>query len=346
MEHGWGVHGVGSAAAVPGPDFVIVGTPRSGTTLVQRLVSELPGIGIPPETHLLSRFALPILERRSFPLAGRELEEELRVVAEAPTSQGLALEPAAVVDALGGRCPSLLDLFGGVVRVLAGEARLHGEKTPEHLRWVGPLAAADPDLKVVGVVRDPRAVAASHAAVPWGVSPPRLLGVQWCIDEDLLRVAQSALGERFLLVRYEDAVADPHATQCRLAAFLGAGAAESPPPPRTGSRPQVVLDWEWWKHRARGPVTTERVDAWREALEPDDARDVAALCRDRMERLGYDDLPDASQAARWQARWDDAVRAEHAAFVAGKAASQSRIDAVRLDAGRQPGVPAGPLGPR
>ena len=31
--------------------FLMVGTPRSGTTLLQRLACELPGVGMPPETH-------------------------------------------------------------------------------------------------------------------------------------------------------------------------------------------------------------------------------------------------------------------------------------------------------
>lgn len=41
---------------LPAPAFLIVGTPRSGTTLVQRLASELPGVAIPPETHFFSLF--------------------------------------------------------------------------------------------------------------------------------------------------------------------------------------------------------------------------------------------------------------------------------------------------
>ena len=34
--------------------FLIVGTPRSGTTLVQRLVSELRGVRVPPRDPFLS----------------------------------------------------------------------------------------------------------------------------------------------------------------------------------------------------------------------------------------------------------------------------------------------------
>src|SRR5687767_12835002 len=45
------------------PDVFIGGTARSGTTLVQRLVCELDGVAVPPESHFLNGF-LSIMLRR------------------------------------------------------------------------------------------------------------------------------------------------------------------------------------------------------------------------------------------------------------------------------------------
>ena len=54
--------------------FVIIGTARSGTTLVQRLCAELPGVWVPPETHFwdLADRARHYFE---FPLRGRSRAE-------------------------------------------------------------------------------------------------------------------------------------------------------------------------------------------------------------------------------------------------------------------------------
>jgi len=54
--------------ARPVPHFAIVGSPRSGTTLVQRLCCELEGVVVPYETHFFSAY-LPVCRPR-FPLAG------------------------------------------------------------------------------------------------------------------------------------------------------------------------------------------------------------------------------------------------------------------------------------
>ena len=51
-------------------DFLIVGTPRSGTTLVQRLACELPGVGMPRETEFWLGYRSSPLRTASFPLEG------------------------------------------------------------------------------------------------------------------------------------------------------------------------------------------------------------------------------------------------------------------------------------
>jgi hypothetical protein len=101
------------------PSFLIVGSPRSGTTLVQRLASELPGVHVPPETHFFDTFVAGLMERRAFPLDRRALEEELDEYLALPTSSQLPLDPSAVVTVLGGRCDSPLELFAAIVETLA-----------------------------------------------------------------------------------------------------------------------------------------------------------------------------------------------------------------------------------
>lgn len=285
--------------------FLLVGTPRSGTTLVQRLCCELPGVVMPPETHFLQLFAPDLLGRRRFPLRADEVAEELRRFEELPTSRGLRLDHERVRALLGPCCGSLVELFSAVVVALCPPrppAAVYGEKTPEHLLWWRAMTTAVPHLRLVGVVRDPRGVAASHRAVPWGIHDPVELAEEWAFDQRQLLAARRRLGpDRCLVLRYEDVVAAPDAAQDRLARLLlrrlpsrqaaslqlaahrdAAGSAA----PAAGRR--IVHDWEWWKARALEPVTAQRADAWREVLSPQEAAAVAVVARREMAAFGYD----------------------------------------------------------
>lgn len=269
------------------PGFLVVGTPRSGTTLVQRLACELPGVRVPPETHFFRLFAGPLLRRRRFPLDAAALRAELRAFAALPTSRGMGLDSEAtiedVVADLGGRCDSAVRLFGAIVRALAGEAAVRGEKTPSHLMWWRPLARALPAVRMVAVVRDPRAVVASYATA-WGRRQPALLAQRWSLDQRAVLAMRRTLGpRRCLLLRYEDVVAEPDDAREALGAFLGVGALEAAP----GPPGPLHLSWETWKRQASGPVTRDRLSAWRHVLDARESATVGAICGRRMAAFGY-----------------------------------------------------------
>ena len=290
-----------------GIHFMVLGTPRSGSTLVQRLACELPGVRVPPETHFLSAFAPGLLRRRRFPLDAAAVRQELAGFMDLPTSDGLDLDADAVVAELGGACPSALDLFVGVVRNLTGPAEVVGEKTTDHTWWWRPLSDALPHLKVIALVRDPRATVASTLPTPWGSDEHVAawgadrhlpLALRWWFQERQVAEMQAVLGPgRCLALRYEDLVGDPEPAQARIGAFLGVGGGPVPAASggavASGGGPRLFLEWETWKERALRPVTTERVEAWRTSAElsPAQADQVAALCARGMARWGYDQDP-------------------------------------------------------
>lgn len=337
--------GGGRGSDVTAVAFLIVGTPRSGTTLVQRLACEISGVTMPPETHFLSGFVGGLLARRRFPLlAGAIREETERYLAE-PTSVGLRLDPASIERQLGGRCDSPLQLFGALVRGLSGPGEVWGEKTPGHLRWWRPVVAAAPETKFVAVVRDPRAVVASSLRLPWRRDPSlagwrgdlhRAFAGKWRHDQRLVLALARALGsERSLVLRYESVVADPEAARLSLAELLGRPAAERQPAPEG-----IVLSWETWKSRALGPVEQASAPAWREALSRRQCLEIADLCRGGMEAFGYAGVParlgslvrvarGGREAYRRQGRLDGAL-----------AAQQRQIDATQLGAGHSEIAPA------
>ena len=267
--------------------FLIVGTPRSGTTLVQRLACEIPGVAVPPETHFLYFFAADLYRRRSFPLDAEAIRDEVALYAALDNSRDLDVDADAVVAELGGSCGSVLELFAALVRHLAGPADLYGEKTPAHVVWWEKLAGAAPAMKFVAAVRHPAAVVASWVDA-WPHESWAAAAERWSLDQIRVGEMLDALGpRRSLLLRFEDVVAEPGLARQTLARFL-----DRPPPKRPAAPGRALyLPWETWKRRSLGPVDAARAEAWRDALTPEQVAYVLHVCGAGRERFGYP-LPD------------------------------------------------------
>lgn len=270
-----------------GPDFLIVGTPRSGTTLVQRLAAELPGVRVAPETHFFPLFMESRLSRASFPLRGVALRQALGAYTGLHTSVGLGIDEDRVLERLGGACDSPWALFSAIVDELAGGDGRVGEKTPNHLRWWRPLTRDVPELRLITVVRDPRGVIASHQNVPFGMKRPLLLALQWREDiRDLDAARRNLSSARLLELRYEEVVDDPPRTQRSMADFLGVPF--EPVPIDQHAAANLFPAWEQgWKGRAAGPIERSRADAWRSQLDRATVRRVEAAIGTTMRREGY-----------------------------------------------------------
>ena len=275
------------------PSFLIVGTARSGTTLVQRLACSLEGVRVPPETHFRA-FTKALLQRESFPLDEPRLRAALVAFSERKVSEGLEIDVDAIVADLGGTCPDPWRLFAAIVRDLAGPAAVVGEKTPEHLRWWKPMTRHFPSLRLLAIVREPRAVVASNLQVPFGPRSHYLLAERWRTDQRQLRQARAGLPpERCRVVRYEDLVAEPARYRAEIGDFLGVDPSREAPVDTSNMR----MEWEWWKERADAPITTDRLEAWRDVLSASQARDVLAICRSTMGAFGYTERPAAIAGA-------------------------------------------------
>lgn len=272
------------------PHFLIVGTPRSGTTLLQRLTAELPGVSVTPETHFFSLFYDAALRGTRMPMESADVIRVIRQYAELPVVRELGIDAEVIADSLGGRCDSAWHLFGAVVDALAGHGHVVGEKTPNHLRWWRPLAAASPPLRIVAVVRDPRAVVASNLDVPFGMASPMLVAAQWLEDlRDLAAATRYLPSNRLLLLRYEDVLEGPAAAKRQIAGFLGVDECEHEGSGQDGGRPSSLFPtWESsWKARAIGPVDSSRAAAWRSRLSEEELRGVELVARRGMRWAGY-----------------------------------------------------------
>ncbi len=236
-----------------GPVFVI-GSMRSGSTMLRLMLDSHPKIAIPSETGFMgSAAAMHRIPDWKF---GEGWYERL----------GWS---AAEVD------ERLRELYDGMFRRYAsrqGKPRW-GEKTPFHTAHMTRMANIFPDASFVGIVRHPGAVATSlhrrfhydfgEAVTYWSDTNKRMLSSG--ID----------LGDRFALCRYEDLVRQREPAMRELLDFLGEPWA-----------PEVLRHHEVQQEKGApravegrtitsDPVDASRADAWSSAVGEDERRELA-----------------------------------------------------------------------
>lgn len=265
--------------------FLIVGLARAGTTLSQRLAAEVDGVWVPRETHFWSRylhsddrFASRHVTRR----AVRELLSEMQ-----RPDEPIALtadEGATVLARVAPKGCTPWELFANLVDSLSPDGpQTLGEKTPAHAGMATRLLAEQPALKVVAIVRDPRAIFASMLSVSWGLRDSQRLAWRWRLIYERLLADVDAFGRhRVMLVRYEDIVADPAGYQADLAAFL-----DVPLQVSALKDDELFLAAETWKQRALEAPDANRIDAWREHLAAVDVALIERITAPVATPLGY-----------------------------------------------------------
>jgi len=193
--------GTGSVAAATAADDVpifVIGSPRSGTTLLRLMLDSHPRISCGEETHFL---------RDLEAIVGRNwsLVETYGLPREWWLERIRALYADFQAEVLGG----------------SGKARW-AEKDPTYTLHLPFIEELFPQARYVHLLRDGHDVVASFRD-RWGYrSAARAARTEWARYVTAARELGERLpGERFLELRYERLVADPETEARRLFAFLG-----------------------------------------------------------------------------------------------------------------------------
>jgi sulfotransferase family protein len=277
------------------PYTFLVGSARSGTTLLRRVVNAHPQIAIAPETHWVPRFyeqrrgvtedgaATPelvsqLISYRRFPRFGVSAED-VRALLERDG-------PVSYADFVSG----FYDLIGQ-----ARGKRLVGDKTPEYARAVPLLHALWPGARFVHLIRDGRDVALSvlnwkrepgASRFPtWHEDPVMTVALWWAWHVGLACEAGRALPRRlYHELRYEALVTNPEEQCAALCAFLDLPYDEAMVrfyEGRTRDEPGLSAKRAW------RPITPN-LRNWREQMPPGDAERFEAVAGELLDELGYE----------------------------------------------------------
>jgi len=280
------------------PIFVM-GSPRSGTTLLRLLLTTHSDICIPPESLFFTALELKYgniriqideflddLYSESFPKfcewnIDRELlSNNLKRCQE--LNYALAVET----------------VYQTYRQQLDPEASVWGDKNPCHIHHVDKIWRHFPGSKIILIVRDFRACYSSMKNIVAGeqgvkeiwTGPRTLEGMtrQWNQVINLVDKYHQKSGQ-FYLVYYENLVREPVAQLTKVCEWLGMSFQESMLNfyRRNAELNLVLLSQAVLNPNTFKPIDSERIDAWRCELSFAEVEAIELSNRKSLERLGY-----------------------------------------------------------
>ena len=319
----------------PNSPIFIVGYMHTGTSLIKAILKRDPSVwALAGESHFFQDLAKV---RREFPDLTDEATRRAYVyylikLAYLGHKHGVTHREKWVLADFGlteSRLEEILvatsalheheSLFGPVIDCLtefAGKERWI-EKTPVHVHFLAQIIRLMPDVKVIEMVRDPRAALASRKLrqtdSEWLDAKERaelqevdrstnydpiLDSMMWKAAIHAAREVKRNRPQNIVSVRYEDLVADPAATVGRVCEF--AGLPYSDEMLNVGWINSATLMKEQADRTAKSGISTSAVEKWRNELTPTELFICQFLLKSEMRELGYEPVP-AGLGARLKA---------------------------------------------
>lgn len=262
---------------------LIVGSPRSGTSLLRRILAssgELCGHPFEPQ------YILDLYRRFGFTITDVPAALELLI--------SHRMFPADTVDttilrnALAGRTSIDLSEFLAVCyRVMRGGSdQTVLLKHPTLVLHAELMRRLFRNLRVIQCVRDPRANAFSQRT-RWPSTNLWTAASRWRESIRAGRRLHRESGTPYMEMRYEDLLTSPDSTCRRLCEFL-----QIPFEPAMLAVDHVMDDFnpgtpgESARHHYQS-FETQRIDRWRQFLTPVEVTLIETRCREGMELFGY-----------------------------------------------------------
>jgi len=198
----------------------IVGSQRSGTTMLRLMLNAHPHIAIPFESGFITRIYHD-LEK----VGDLNQINNLKLLLDKIAANKFVEQGGLIVNRekiLEQHPKSYADLIGLIYQMYAqknGKIRW-GDKEPAYVIDIDILYKIFPNLKVIHLVRDGRDVALSLRNLSWGSKNLPRLAREWAWKVTLARKSGSFLKDQYCEVKYEDLVQNPEATLQDLCAFI------------------------------------------------------------------------------------------------------------------------------
>lgn len=275
--------------------FFIIGSGRSGSTLLRRVLQAHSELHIPPENHALG--AAITVYRRNRGLSWTHLVD--LVLGTFQFSHGFE---AFGVDLrpLAGRLHDASKRERNLAHLLDEFYRFHaeaqqkrcvywGDKTPLNTFNAFKIASVFPGARFIHMLRDGVDVVESY--VRSGLIPSyEEAARRWSVSVDAAEFVGRRYPSRFLEVRYEDLVCAPDEVVRKVCAFLDVGF--EPHMLFRTEHAKFMGDVLQYDHHAKSlmPISTSSVGTGRRALDSSTLKVLAPVISAQLRKLGYEPI--------------------------------------------------------
>ena len=276
----------------------IFGCPRSGTSLLSRIIGCHPRIAVPFESHLYNTF-YPWLKYYG-DLKLKQNQERLIddiLSTEVMRDWTPCLNRQTILEAI-----KRFDFHGIVDSIMCSWAKTQGktrwgEKTPAHAFYWQAILSGFPDLQVLHIVRDGRDVALSWKRARFGPKHIYPLARGWVKYLETVEKLRTVLTEdSFLEVRYEKLLSEPKPVVRNICTFLGEEFTPKMLDFYKVSAPYPT-DWQNQKNLSKPPLTSNK-GKWHNEMTSNELRIFEALAGSALERYGYQKQLELSRISR------------------------------------------------
>ena len=266
----------------------IFGAPRSGTSLLRRIINSHPEIGIPPESLIYSS----LYDWRNYygDLSVQENREKLiRNILELKAIQkwDVVPEESRILEKY--QNPTF---HGAVSALIESWAELHnkprwGEKTPWHGFYWRAIHEGFPSAQFIHLVRDGRDAALSWKRARFGPNHIYPLALSWAeYLNEISKLEQRLDKVYFYEIHYEDLLKFPQDTVKKLCNFLGIDFQNDMFRYHTKELQSEQTDIRNERNLSR-PIMERNFNKWKSQLSLREIRIFEAVAGNVLERYGY-----------------------------------------------------------
>lgn len=272
--------------------FFIVGTSRSGSTLLQSMLNSHGDITIPPETHFFyscksinNKYCDATCEKRF----RKELIEfwcrNKTRIGDLQLSENRLKDFAAK---LGLHKPfDLYNLHLTLYRKIRGK-QIVGEKTPKHILFTEDIIEAFPKAKIISLFRDPRAVAHSEKCVQFGSPSVFITSKRWRKYVKTHHYLRRRFSEKqYTMLRYCDLIQNTQSELERLCRFLGVDFKESMLNYHNREEKGFADQEKSWKNETLEPLKKDKNNEWVDALSDYEIAIIEATAGKFLHSINY-----------------------------------------------------------
>jgi len=270
----------------------IIGSERSGTTLLMAMLGNHPRIAVPEVAWYYPRFR-PYL----FSYGDLSQSQNLRTLADEMVFGlktpfwDMPVNPATIVDEILAGAPEAS--FAGIYTAMFERyARLQnkprwGEKTPHNLFYVGQILEDFPNAQFVFLTRDGRDASAEYLRSAFGPTNIYAAARTWKLCQNAVQPWRGKLdADQWLDVSYEQLASDPYPVLQTVCDFLGEKFSSALLDFHQGTIAQ--RRGQTRDHAPLGePVSTKWIDRYLRELSLEEQAIFAAIAGQELREAGY-----------------------------------------------------------